>query len=90
VYLGDINNKVMTEEIFKELEFEYIEVLEEESGANPFHYYSLYIGDICLISNTNDEADTDGWYCSIFDSMTLQIKGEGDLRTLVDILKLNS
>jgi hypothetical protein len=48
----------MTEEIFKELEFERIEVLEEESGTNPFHYYSLYIGDICLISNTNDEADT--------------------------------
>jgi hypothetical protein len=80
----------MTEEIFKELEFERIEVLEEESGTNPFHYYTLDIGDICLISNASDEAEKEGWHCSIFDSMTLQIRGEGDLRTLVDILKLNS
>ena len=76
----------MTEDIFKELEFERIEVLDD----GPFYYYTLDIGDICLISNANDEAEKEGWHCSIFDSMTLQIKGEGDLRTLVDILKLNS
>ena len=80
----------MTEEIFKELNFECIKVSTEESGAAPFHYYTLDIGDICLISNSSDEAEKEGWYCSIFDSMTLKIKGEGDLRTLVDILKLNS
>ena len=75
----------MTEEIFKELKFD----CNKETGAVPFHYYTLDIGDICLISNANDDAETEGWYCSIFDSMTLKIKGEGDLRALVDILKLN-
>jgi hypothetical protein len=79
----------MTEEIFKELNFERIKVSTEESGAAPLHYYTLDIGDICLISNSSDEAEKEGWYCSIFDSMTLKIKGEGDLRALVDILKLN-
>jgi len=80
----------MTEEIFKELKFECIKVSAEESGATPFHYYSLDIGDICLISNSSDEAETEGWWCSIFDSDTLRVKGEGDLKALVDILKHNS
>jgi hypothetical protein len=80
----------MTEEIFKELKFECIKVSTEESGAAPFHYYTLDIGDICLISNSSDEAETEGWWCSIFDSDTLRVKGEGDLKALVDILKLNS
>ena len=77
----------MTEDIFKELEFE---CNNEETDGDSFYYYTLDIGDICLISNANDEVDADEWYCSIFDSMTLQIRNEGNLRTLVDILKLNS
>ena len=81
----------MTEEIFKELGFERIDVSIEESGADrPFHYYTLDIGDICFISNTDDEAEKEGWWCSIFDSMTLKIKGEGDLRELVKIVDLNT
>jgi hypothetical protein len=81
----------MTEEIFEKLEFERIEVSIEESGCDAgFHYYTLDIGDVCLISNASDEAEKEGWWCSIFDSNTLKIKGEGDLRALVDILKLNS
>jgi hypothetical protein len=80
----------MTEEIFKELNFERIEVSTEESGATPFHYYTLDIGDVCLISNGSDEAEDEGWWCSIFDSNNLQIRGEGDLRASVGIIKLNS
>ena len=81
----------MTEEIFKELGFERIDVSIEESGADrPFYYYTLDIGDICFISNTDDEAEKEGWECAIFDSMTLKIKGEGDLRELVKIVDLNT
>lgn len=81
----------MTEEIFKELGFERNEVTPEESGYEyTFYYYTIDIGDICLISNSDDEAAKDGWEVMIFDSRTLSIKGEGDLRELVKILNLNT
>ena len=82
---------MMTEEIFEKLGFERINVSTEESGCdNDFHYYTLNIGDICFITNANDEAEKNGWECSIFDSMTLKIKGSGDLEDIVRIVKLNS
>jgi hypothetical protein len=81
----------MTEEIFEKLDFERVDVSAEEAGhARGFYYYTLDIGDICFISNANDEAEKEGWECSIFDSMTLKIKGSGDLEDLVRIIKLNS
>ena len=81
----------MTEEIFEKLGFERINVSTEESGCdNDFYYYTLDIGDICFITNANDEAEKNGWECSIFDSMTLKIKGSGDLEDIVRIVKLNS
>lgn len=46
----------MTEEIFEKLGFERTDVPIEESGSNPFYYYSIDIGDICIISNADDEA----------------------------------
>jgi hypothetical protein len=82
---------MMTEEIFEKLGFERINVSTEESGCdNDFYYYTLDIGDICFITNANDEAEKNGWECSIFDSMTLKIKGSGDLEDIVRIVKLNS
>ena len=82
---------MMTEEIFEKLGFERINVSTEESGCdNDFYYYTLDIGDICLITNSSDEADKEGWWCSIFDSDTLKIKGEGDLLDIVRILELNT
>ena len=81
----------MTEEIFKELGFERNDVPMEESGNDrSFYYYTLDIGDICFISNADDEAEKEGWECAIFDSMTLKIKGEGDLREIVKIVELNT
>lgn len=81
----------MTEQTFIDLGFERNFVTIEESGHdNDFYYYTLDIGDICLITNANDEAEEEGWYCSIFDSVTCKIKGAGDLEDLIKILKLNS
>ena len=81
----------MTEEIFKELGFNKEVVTAEESGhARGFYYYTLDIGDICFISNANDEAEKEGWECSIFDSITLKIKGEGDLIDIVRIVTQNT
>lgn len=81
----------MTEDIFKELGFERNDVSIEQSGhENDFYYYTLDIGDICLITNANDDAEKEGWWCSIFDSISFRIKGEGDLKELVKILELNT
>ena len=75
----------MTEQVFIDLGFERY---DEKEGD--FYYYTLDIGDICFISNANDEAEKSGWECSIFDSMTLRIVGAGDLKELVKIVKLNT
>jgi len=81
----------MTEEIFKELGFERVEVSAEEVGdGRGFYYYSIDIGDICLMSNSDDEAEKEGWWCSIFDSMTMKIKGSGDLEDLIRIIRNNT
>ena len=81
----------MTEQVFIDLGFERNDVSMEQSGCDSdFYYYTLDIGDICFISNANDDAVESGWECSIFDSMTLRIVGAGDLQELVKIVKLNT
>jgi hypothetical protein len=80
----------MTEEIFEKLGFERTDVPIEESGSNPFYYYSIDIGDICIISNADDEAEKNGWEAYIFDSLTMRIKGSGDLEDLVRIIRNNT
>jgi Ni2+-binding GTPase involved in maturation of urease and hydrogenase len=81
----------MTEKIFKKLGFERTDVLMEESGcSNDFYYYSLDIGDICIMSNANDEATEKGWKAFIFDSNTMLINNPNDLKQLVKIIKSNT
>ena len=81
----------MTEDIFTELNFEKNVVTMEESGNDKdFYYYTLDIGDICLISNSDDEAEKNGWEAYIFDSLTMRVKGSGDLEDLVRIIRNNT
>lgn len=80
----------MTEEIFVDLNFIKEVVITEMSGDLDFYYYSLDIGDICIMSNSDDEAKQNGWEAFIFDSMTLKIRGEGDLKDLVRIVQNNT
>jgi hypothetical protein len=81
----------MTEEIFTELNFEKNVVTMDESGNDKdFYYYSLDIGDICIISNADDEAEKNGWEAYIFDSLTMRVKGSGDLEDLVRIIRNNT
>ena len=73
----------MTEDIFEKLGFERVDVSAEEADdQRGFYYYTMDIGDICLMSNSDDEAEKEGWWCSIFDSFTFKIKGSGVLETL--------
>ena len=81
----------MTEEIFKKLDFVKEVVTPEDSGLDKdFYYYTLDIGDICIISNSDDEAVKEGWEAYIFDSLSMRIKGAGDLEDLVRIIRNNT
>ena len=81
----------MTEDIFEKLGFERVEVSAEEAGdQRGFYYYSIDIGDICIMSNSDDEAIEKGWEAFIFDSMTMKVKGSGDLEDLVRIIRNNT
>ena len=77
----------MREEALIKMGFERYDVSAEESGDFPFHYYSMDFGDVCLISNSNDEAEKDGWRVEMFDTRSLEFKDEEDLKTLIGIFK---
>tara|TARA_R110000803_G_scaffold66220_1_gene127545 strand:- start:276 stop:524 length:249 start_codon:yes stop_codon:yes gene_type:complete len=81
----------MTEQTFIDLGFEIYRETRYSSGMDyDWHYYTLDIGDICLITNSNDEAVKDGWEVSIFDFPSCVIKGSGDLEDLIRIIKTNT
>ena len=81
----------MDEKVFIDLGFKRNEVTPEESGYEyTFYYYTIDIGDICIMSNADDEAVKNGWEAMIFDSRTLSIKGAGDLEDLIKILWNNT
>ena len=81
----------MTEEIFEKLDFIKEVVTPVDSGLDKdFYYYTLDIGDICIISNSDDEAAKEGWEAYIFDSLSMRIKGAGDLEDLVRIIRNNT
>jgi hypothetical protein len=81
----------MTEDIFEKLGFKKQVVTMKESGCDAdFYYYTMDIGDICLMSNADDEAAKNGWEAYIFDSLTLKVKGAGDLEDLVRIIQNNT
>jgi hypothetical protein len=80
----------MTEQTFIDLGFERNDIPMVESGDDhDFYYYTLDIGDICLMSDSDDVSKEKGWSCCIFDSETCEIKGAGDLEDLIRILKNN-
>ena len=81
----------MTEQAIKDLGFEIQQETAESSGAQEdWYYYTLDIGDIGLITNSNDEAVEEGWEVSIFDFPSCVIKSPFDLKALISIFKNNS
>lgn len=81
----------MTEQVLKDLGFERTLITMEESGDDrDFYYYTLDIGDICLISNDDEEAGKEGWTVSIFDFPSMEISDYNDLAALVNILESNT
>jgi len=81
----------MKEQEIIDLGFEMQNETVENSGADTdWHYYTIDIGDICLITNGSDEAVKDGWEVSIFDFSSCVIKDSGDLEDLIKIIKSNT
>lgn len=78
----------MKEEVLINLDFERNDVSEEESGDKAFYYFTMNFGDLCLISNANDESEKDGgYYVEVFDNMDIRIEDETDLKNLIEIFK---
>jgi len=82
-----MNTSQITEQELIKLEFKIQNETAESSGTGyDWYYYTLDIGDICLISNASDDLDKFGWTISIFDSETCKIRNIADLTNLVRIL----
>ena len=81
----------MKEQEIKDLGFEIQhETIENSGSEKDWYYYTLDIGDIGLITNSNDEAVEEGWEVSIFDFPSCVIKSPFDLKALISIFKNNS
>ena len=81
----------MKEQEIIDLGFEMQNETVENSGADTdWHYYTIDIGDICLITNDSDEAVKDGWEVSIFDAPSCVFKATEDLEDLIKIIQNNS
>ena len=80
----------MKEQDLIDLGFERTNVSAEESGDNPFYYYTYNITDeLCLISSDNGEAEKDGWFVEMFDYDGIKFTNVKDLKTLMDVIKRN-
>tara|TARA_R110000824_G_scaffold1799_4_gene8915 strand:+ start:3089 stop:3343 length:255 start_codon:yes stop_codon:yes gene_type:complete len=81
----------MSEQEIIDLGFEIQHQTTESSGSDyDWYYYTLDIGDICLITNADDEAVENDWDVSIFDFQSCVIKDSKDLIDLIKIFKANT
>lgn len=81
----------ISEQLLKDTGFERHLIPIEESGDDKdFHYYTLDIGDICLMSNDNWKAQEEGWKIEIFDFPSMSIDCIEDLLALINILDKNT
>jgi hypothetical protein len=80
----------ITEQDLLELGFERKDQTAERTGSeNDWHYYTLYIADVCLITNDNEDADINGWYVELFDKEGVKFKTNEDTAQLVRLLQAN-
>jgi hypothetical protein len=72
------------------LGFKRTDVSEQQSGANPFYYYTLDFGKnkvVSLISLSDDEVVNNNWQLSIFEDESLVIKKLRYLISFITIMK---
>ena len=79
----------MTEENIIELKFEKQYVSAEESGSDEFYYYSYRIGNMDLITNSDDESKNGGlWYAEILES-GVRFYNFKELKIVIELMELN-
>ena len=80
----------ITEENLIDLGFNKISQTAEATGAKKdWYYYTLDIGDMCLITNDNEDAEKDQWAVYIFDNLEIVFRNSEDLAQLVQLLQRN-
>ena len=78
--------KNITEKKLIELGFKREDVTQEESGDKPFHYFTYEIGELCLISNSNDESIDGNYSVEFFDYCDAVCFT--DIEMLADLIKI--
>ncbi len=70
-----------------ELGFKRKDNTPESSGApNNWHYYTLDIGDLCLISDDSDVVEDNNWKVYIFDYNGFEFTELEKLKLFIDVL----
>ena len=78
----------MKEKDLIELGFKRKDNTPESSGApNNWHYYTLDIGDLCLISDDSDAVEDNNWKVYIFDYDRFELAELEKLKLFIDVLK---
>ena len=78
--------KTITEKTLKKFGFQKEESYDTADGVPDFYYYTLDIGSITLITNSDDVAKTDGWSVEIFDHGDFIICSKKELKKLINSL----
>ena len=81
----------MKEQDLIDLNFDKIEVPQEESGCgDAFYYYTYDFKIFSLITVANDEIlDDNSWYVEIFDYEDFRFTDREDLEKLIELLETN-
>jgi hypothetical protein len=78
----------MTERELEILRFKKVEVPSEESGGNPYHYYTHdVVQGLSLISNDSDSAKNSEWYVEFFNTeIPVRFHSMGEVLVLLNTL----
>jgi hypothetical protein len=80
----------ITEQDLLDLGFERQQEIGDPSiDIKDWYYYTLDIADVCLITNDDEDAETDGWLVYFFDDVGIRFGTTEDLVQLVRLLKSN-
>jgi hypothetical protein len=78
--------KTITEKNLVQFGFQKEESRDTIDGVPDFYYYSLDIGSLSLITNTDDVAKTDGWIVEIFEHSDFTACTKKELKNLINSL----
>ena len=80
----------MKEQDLIDLGFERIDISEEQSGDEAYHYYVYaFTEELHLISCADDEVPDKGWFVQFFDYDNIDFFDKDDVQTLIQIINRN-